>query len=56
LIAKSDVVVENFRPGTLARMGLDYASLAPKHPKLIMCSISGFGQTVRGRMKPGTTR
>ena len=45
LIAKSDVVVENFRPGTLARMGLDYASLAPKHPKLIMCSISGFGQT-----------
>lgn len=45
LIAKSDVVVENFRPGTLARMGLDYASLAPTYPKLIMCSISGFGQT-----------
>ena len=45
LIAKSDVIVENFRPGTLARIGLDYASLAPKHPKLIMCSISGFGQT-----------
>ena len=45
LIARSDVVVENFRPGTLARIGLDYASLAPKHPKLIMCSISGFGQT-----------
>jgi crotonobetainyl-CoA:carnitine CoA-transferase CaiB-like acyl-CoA transferase len=45
LIAKSDVVVENFRPGTLARTGLDYASLAPRHPKLIMCSISGFGQT-----------
>ena len=45
LIAKSDVVVENFRPGTLGRMGLDYASLAPTHPKLIMCSISGFGQT-----------
>jgi crotonobetainyl-CoA:carnitine CoA-transferase CaiB-like acyl-CoA transferase len=44
-IARSDVVVENFRPGTLARMGLDYASLAPTHPKLIMCSISGFGQT-----------
>jgi crotonobetainyl-CoA:carnitine CoA-transferase CaiB-like acyl-CoA transferase len=45
LIAKSDVVVENFRPGTLTRIGLDYPSLAPKHPKLIMCSISGFGQT-----------
>ena len=45
LIAKSDVVVENFRPGTLGRIGLDYESLAPKHPRLIMCSISGFGQT-----------
>src|SRR5262245_2280160 len=45
LIAKSDVVVENFRPGTLARMGLDYAALAPLHPRLVWCSISGFGQT-----------
>src|SRR5215470_5253067 len=45
LIAKSDVLVENFRPGTLDKLGLDYASLAPAHPKLIVCSISGFGQT-----------
>ncbi|MDP3175263.1 MAG: CoA transferase, partial [Phenylobacterium sp.] len=45
LIAKADVVVENFRPGVMARLGLDYPSLAKAHPKLIYCSISGFGQT-----------
>ena len=45
LIAKADVVVENFRPGTLAKMQLDYPSLAAAHPKLVYCSISGFGQT-----------
>jgi crotonobetainyl-CoA:carnitine CoA-transferase CaiB-like acyl-CoA transferase len=45
LIAKSDVVVENFRPGTLEKLGLDYKALAPRHPRLIYCSISGFGQT-----------
>jgi len=45
LIARSDVVVENFRPGTLAKLGLDYQTLAPRHPRLIYCSISGFGQT-----------
>lgn len=45
LIARADVLVENFRPGTLARMGLDYATLAQRHPRLIYASISGFGQT-----------
>ena len=45
LIARADILVENFRPGTLARQGLDYASLAAKHPRLIYASISGFGQT-----------
>src|SRR5438874_1554718 len=45
LIAQSDVLVENFRPGTLDRIGLDYASLAKTHPRLIVCSVSGFGQT-----------
>jgi len=45
LIAASDVVVENFRPGTLARLGFDYASLAPKHPRLVYCSVSGFGHS-----------
>ena len=44
LIARADILVENFRPGTLAKQGLDYASLAAKHPRLIYASISGFGQ------------
>jgi crotonobetainyl-CoA:carnitine CoA-transferase CaiB-like acyl-CoA transferase len=45
LIERADVLVENFRPGTLAKIGLDYASLAPRFPRLIYASISGFGQT-----------
>ena len=45
LIAKSDVVVENFRPGTLAKLGLDYDTLAARHPRLVYCSISGFGHS-----------
>lgn len=45
LIARADILVENFRPGVLARLGLDYASLSQKHPRLIYASISGFGQT-----------
>jgi formyl-CoA transferase/CoA:oxalate CoA-transferase len=44
LIARADVFVENFRPGTLARVGFDYASVAGRHPGLIYVSISGFGQ------------
>jgi formyl-CoA transferase/CoA:oxalate CoA-transferase len=39
----ADVLVENFRPGALARLGLDYAELRQRHPRLIYCSISGFG-------------
>jgi crotonobetainyl-CoA:carnitine CoA-transferase CaiB-like acyl-CoA transferase len=53
LIALSDVLIENFRPGTLASLGLDYATLAPHHPRLIFCSISGFGQTGPRRDEPG---
>jgi crotonobetainyl-CoA:carnitine CoA-transferase CaiB-like acyl-CoA transferase len=45
LIAGADILVENFRPGTLARVGLDYTSLAKVHPRLIYASISGFGHT-----------
>ncbi len=52
LIADSDVVVENFRPGALAAMGLGFDDLAAEHPGLIYCSISGFGSG-EGRSLPG---
>ncbi|MDE0943817.1 MAG: CoA transferase [Alphaproteobacteria bacterium] len=45
LVASADVVVENFRPGVMGRLGLDYATLAAGHEDLIYCAISGFGQT-----------
>lgn len=45
LIEKSDLVVENARPGALAKYGLDYESLSDRYPALVYCSISGFGQT-----------
>jgi crotonobetainyl-CoA:carnitine CoA-transferase CaiB-like acyl-CoA transferase len=45
LAAKCDVIVENFRPGVMRRLGLDYDVLALDHPRLVYCSISGFGQT-----------
>ena len=45
LIATADIVVENFRPGSLEKWGLDYAALAKDHPGLIMARVSGFGQT-----------
>jgi len=41
----ADIVVENFRPGVMRRLKLDYASLAPINPRLVYCSISGYGQT-----------
>ncbi len=45
LIAASDVLIENFKAGDLVRYGLDYASLRAKIPRLVYCSITGFGQT-----------
>ena len=45
LVATCDVLVENFRPGVMARFGLDFAALAAINPRLIYCSISGYGQT-----------
>ncbi len=45
LARNADVLVENFRPGVMARLGLDYATLAANSPRLIYASISGFGQT-----------
>jgi len=43
LIAQADVLVQNLAPGATARMGLDFATLHPLHPKLIVCDISGYG-------------
>ena len=43
LIAEADVVIENFRVGSLAKFGLDYKSLVANHPGLVYCSITGFG-------------
>ena len=45
LLAGADVLVENFRPGVLARMGYDWPSLQARWPRLILASVSGFGQT-----------
>jgi crotonobetainyl-CoA:carnitine CoA-transferase CaiB-like acyl-CoA transferase len=44
LAAQSDILLENYKPGTLQRYGLDYASLATLNPKLVYCSVSGYGQ------------
>src|ERR1700688_1328591 len=45
LVARSDVLIENFKVGGLKKFGLDYASLAADNPRLIYCSVTGFGQT-----------
>jgi crotonobetainyl-CoA:carnitine CoA-transferase CaiB-like acyl-CoA transferase len=45
LVARADIVVENFRPGVMRRLKLDYESLRPLNDRLIYCSISGYGQT-----------
>jgi len=53
LLPRADVLVENFRPGTMDRLGLGYDALAPRYPRLVYCSISGFGQTGPRRGEPG---
>ncbi|HEX3704167.1 MAG TPA: CoA transferase [Vicinamibacterales bacterium] len=53
LLDRCDILVENFRPGTLAKLGLDYPSLAPTHPRIVYCSIAGFGQTGPRHHEPG---
>jgi crotonobetainyl-CoA:carnitine CoA-transferase CaiB-like acyl-CoA transferase len=45
LVKRADAVVENFRPGTLAKWGLDYSELVKVNPRIVMLSVSGFGQT-----------
>jgi len=52
LASDADVVVENFRPGVMARLGLDHARLAASNPRLVYCSISGYGQTGPSAARP----
>jgi crotonobetainyl-CoA:carnitine CoA-transferase CaiB-like acyl-CoA transferase len=53
LARQSDVVIENFKVGSLEKYGLDYASLRTENPGLVYCSITGFGQTGPYRERPG---
>ena len=52
LVARADVVVENFRPDVMARLGLAYADLIGLNPQIIYCAVSGFGQTGPDALKP----
>ncbi len=53
LAARADVVIENFRPGTVKELGVDYATMAKINPRLIYLSASGFGQTGPYSQRPG---
>ncbi|UWQ16413.1 CaiB/BaiF CoA-transferase family protein [Jannaschia sp. M317] len=53
LAGLADILIENFKPGGLAKYGLDHASLSQIAPKLVYCSISGYGQTGPNASKPG---
>jgi crotonobetainyl-CoA:carnitine CoA-transferase CaiB-like acyl-CoA transferase len=53
LVERSDVLVESFRPGVMERLGVGYATLAERNPRLIYATLSGFGQTGPYRDRPG---
>jgi crotonobetainyl-CoA:carnitine CoA-transferase CaiB-like acyl-CoA transferase len=53
LLDRADVLVENFRPGALARLGFDDETIRSRWPRLVYCSVSGFGQTGPRRDQPG---
>src|SRR5258708_35717903 len=53
LLSRAAVLVENFRPGTMERLGLGYREVAARHPRIVYCAISGFGQTGPRRVEAG---
>ena len=53
LAARSDVLIENYKVGTLAKYGLDHATLSAANPRLVYCSVTGFGQTGPYAPRPG---
>lgn len=53
LVAKADILVENFRPDVMTRQGLGYADLAAVNPKLVYCSVSGYGHASPNKMVAG---
>ena len=53
LLESTDVLVENFRPGTLDRIGFGYKELSNKYPRLVYCSVSGFGHSGPRHLQPG---
>src|SRR5262249_19363566 len=53
LVDRADVLVENFRPGVLEKLGFGFRQVSARNPKLVYCSVSGFGQTGPYRSRPG---
>ena len=56
LLSETDVLVENFRPGTMAKLGFAWETIHKHHPKLIYAACSGFGQTGPDSSRPARTR